>query len=785
MSTNDHAAPGPEDTETAGRRYPLFTSGQTLTRDDLNLLRDFLDGQDQVLGRAMGFGIVSGLIGALSDPDPDGRRKLTVAPGLAVDQHGRLLLLESDSVVEVTTGSADFDFIDPGQGGVTPVLTFQDLDKPAPPCDETGCAGHSAIRVRGASVVLAPGRLRTPRTDFATEPLLRDESPLTIAADGSVQGDFDRLRAAIGNRLTAAGVTLTQPSAKRLAELTISGPLLPAIRQYRAAFLNHVFFAALDVLRVLALNTPSPRDAVPPGVALGWITGGTPTWKPEYRHDLEPPAGLSNALLGSGALDPPTLMLNRLESLIGSYAEPSVPGPDDPPKPPPGKDDFHKCPKGKKAVARLRMNLGLKVECIDVVYPPPRIPDAWRDLYLEEVPLVKGGGHGVIDPVEIDVLYDIDPLDFAQAGVFSLNPALGSDAVATEASVKQFITDRGVKPKVLVRTAAEAHGIEGFSAQGAISLGDTLVLVKDQHGKIVEIGRVANQQVLKSAGGVLANAGSEAKNAAASALKAEQAVGGVMSRVQVLETGLTQLKSGELQEFPALGGLVQQLRNVVTKSDIDVLRQDLRGEVDLRLSAQDTKVDLKLTAQETRAVGRIEQLEERTQNLQSGVQRVGEQVEKFQQSVVESVARVTTVEQVNLALGRNLDKALEAVKISNQRVDDILRPRAVAPRLAEATRLNASMVDFLGTMRRSLVEAAPDDRRDAVRDELAAGEEAFTELGRHIEREQPLTLSHGQELSALVESLVAAAEAARLPDDGLARIRSAADALTERLRGQS
>jgi hypothetical protein len=763
----------------ADRHYPLFTSGQTLTRDDLNLLRDFLDGQDQVLGQAIGFGIVGGLTGTLSAPDTAGKRKLTVAPGLAVDQQGRMLLLEVASEVEDAanaTGNATFDFIDPSQGGVTPVLVFTEEPKPAPPCDQTGCAGHSAIRIRSATAVLATGRLRTPQTDFATESLLREESPLTIAADGSVQGDFDQLRDAIGTRLAAAGVTLSQPSAKRLAELTISGSLLPAIRQYRAAFLNHVFFAALDLLRVLALNTPSPRDAVAPGVALGWITveAGTPTWKPEYRHDFEPPAGLSNALLGSGALDPPTLMRNRLESLIRSYAEPAVPGPQDPPKPPPGKDDFHKCPKGKKVLAKLKMNLGLRVDCIDLVYPPSKIPDDWRNIYLEEVPIVKGPGHGVIDPVEIDVLYDVDPLDFAQAGVFSLNPALGADAGATQASVKEFISDRGVKPDVLVRTAADAHDIEGFSVQGAISLGDTLVLVKDQHGKIVEIGRVTNQQALKSAGGFLVEAGAEAKKAASSALKAEQAAGGVMSQVQVLETSLTQLKSGELTEFPALSVLAQQLKNVVTKNDVDVLRKDLRAEFDLKLTAQDTKV-----------ISKVQVLEEGAKGLQSDIRRVGEHVEKFQQNIVDSVAKVTAVEQVNRELERNVDKALEMVKISHQRVDDILRPRVVTPRSVEATRLNVSMVDFLSAMRRSLVASAPVDRRDAVRDELAGGEQALDELSRHIEGEQPLTVSHGQELSTLVESLVAAADAARLPDDELARIRSAADALTERLRGPS
>ncbi|KAB1148206.1 hypothetical protein F7R91_09905 [Streptomyces luteolifulvus] len=763
----------------ADRRYPLFTGGQTLTRDDLNLLRDFLDGQDQVLARAIGFGIVAGLTGTLGAPDDAGRRKLTVAHGLAVDQPGRMLMLEADSVIEDAanaTGTASFDFVDPAQGGVTPVLVFFEGEPQAPQCDETGCAGHSAIRTRSATVVLAAGRLKTPQTDFATEPLLRDESPLTIDADGSVQGNFDRLRDAIRARLAAAGVTLSQPSAERLAQLTISGALLPAIRQYRAAFLNHVLFAALDLLRVLALSTPSPRDATAPGVALGWITveAGTPTWRPEYRHDFEPPEGLSNALFGSGALDPPTLMLNRLESLVRSYAEPAVPAPQDPPKPAPDKDDFHKCPKGKKALARLRMNLGLKVDCIDLVYPPAQIRDDWRNIYLEEAPVLKGPGHGVIDPVEIDVLYDIDPLDFAQAGVFSLHPALGGKADTTRASIEQFIRDRGVRPDVLVRTQAEAHGIEGFRVQGAISLGDTLVLVKDQHGKIVEIGRVPNQQALKSAGGVLAEVGTEAKNAAASALKAEQAAGGAMSKVQILETSLTHLKSGELTEFPALGGLAQQVANMVTRSDVDVVRKDLRAEFDLKLAAQDTKV-----------VSKVQALEDRTQDLQGDIRRTGEHVEKFQQSILDSVAKVTAVEEVNRELTRNVDKALEMVKISHQRVDDILRPRAVTPRSVEASRLNASMVDFLGTMRRSLVESAPVDRRDAVRAELAGGEEAFDELSRHIERDQPLTVSHGAELSALVESLVAAAEAARLPAGELARLRGAADALTERLRGPS
>ncbi|MFF1509276.1 hypothetical protein [Streptomyces sp. NPDC058326] len=719
MTGKTRARSGPNGTAGGDRPYPCFTGGQVLTHQDLNQLRDFLDGQDRLLGQAIGFGITAGLTGTVSTPDAEGKRQFTVDPGLGIDQPGQVLWLGTavqwpDLAKAIEEAHAappletPFDFIEAGPGGTTPVLVLDDKDKGVPQCGETDCAGHSALKLRVAEVLLVPGRLKSTAADFATEPLL-DEAPLTIQANGDVGGDFDQLRNAVSARLNAVGIELSAAAAQRLSGLALTTSTPLAVGQYRAAFLNHVFFATLDLLRVRALHTPTSRATTRPGIALGWLAteGGVHVWKPAYRHDFEPPVGLANALTGAGPLDAVAQMRNRLESLLLSYNEPTVPGPEVPMKPPPGKGDFHVCPKGEKSLARLRMLLGVKNPCFDVYFPPSKLPDKWRDFYLEEAPFIKGPGHGLMDPVGIDVLYGTDPLDFAQAGVFSLGPALGASAAATAESLKAFITDQGLSPDVQVLTADQARQLKGFSVQGAISLGDKLVLVHDQAGRVVEVGRVPNQQALKSAGGVLA----EAVNAAAGAQQAAQEVAGVQTAVQELKTSLSQLKVSDTTQLQQLATLTARVENVVVKDDLIQLRKDLKGEIAY----------------------------------------AHQQASALQQKVIDAAAQVAGLWNEHTNLKEDVALSLELVKKNDGRVDHLFQYGT--SRFASSESFVPLLGDFLDTLSGALAGA-----------------------------ESSPAVSGSEELVALVEALVAAAEAADRPEAELTRVRHSARTLTALLR---
>ena len=86
--------------------YPVFQEGQTLTRDDLTLLRDFLDDRARQVARAVGFGISCSLDGEIVT---SGGPALVVSPGVAITPSGRHLFSANQNADRITIFARDIE----------------------------------------------------------------------------------------------------------------------------------------------------------------------------------------------------------------------------------------------------------------------------------------------------------------------------------------------------------------------------------------------------------------------------------------------------------------------------------------------------------------------------------------------------------------------------------------------------------------------------------------------------------------------------------------------------
>jgi hypothetical protein len=94
----------------SGTKRPRFFAGRLLTADDLNEEQDYhLDAHRRHLRTLHGVGVVCGL--AVSDGGSDGLT-VVIAPGVAVDAHGRELILARSETVAIPAGSSSPAYIE-------------------------------------------------------------------------------------------------------------------------------------------------------------------------------------------------------------------------------------------------------------------------------------------------------------------------------------------------------------------------------------------------------------------------------------------------------------------------------------------------------------------------------------------------------------------------------------------------------------------------------------------------------------------------------------------------
>jgi hypothetical protein len=571
--------------------YPVFQEGQTLTRDDLNVLRAFLDDRDRLLGRTIGFGISCGLDGSLA------ANALHISPGLAIDQNGDALHLPTEQVVALPPAPAGaFPFVDAGAGGVTALLTIDETVIPAPECDEEGCEGHASVTCRTAKVALVAGRLTGARFDFSSEPLL-GQQPLRIRPSSTVEGAFVALKTAI---LARVGGVLSTEARDKLSSLAIDASDISAVKAYKAAFLNQVLFAALDYLRCTRLLAVTClRSATPAGVALGWLhqVGGAWEWDCSFRHAWEPPAGLSLALVGGRCGDACRLHLDRLEALILTFEVPAAPPATDPPKPGgihPG--DYDVClHRAKSAWGRIR---DLE-ECKIRVFPPPKIEKWPPELWLEPRP----PDEELVYPVHPSDIYEIDRPDFFDGPVIGLEPAFGGAGDGVKDALETVISGTGVEPDVRIVTEAEAVQIPGYAPAGAVSPSDTVLLVVDELGKVDATGHVPAGRAVRNAGTAIPRAVERSATALAEAAAARTEVGTVNTSLGEAKEAIVGLTSFQTE----IAGWQQETRGTLAGLLELTGEAGPLGRVGERVATLESRVETAERAA-TRAGERIDQI---------------------------------------------------------------------------------------------------------------------------------------------------------------------------------
>lgn len=485
-------------------QYPGFVEGQILRSDDLNSVRDYLADRDRTLAQVVGFGIAGGLVGEV------GTGGLLITAGLAIDQRGEALVLPADQTLPLPPTADDvrppFDFVDATVQGFTVVLVRTDVPEPRVPCTETGCSGHSVMHNTGVDLLVVPGRLVPHGTDFSQEQLLT-AVPLTRTPSGGVSGSSVTLRDKIVARV---GDFLPQTTRQRLATMTFAGDK-NAVALAKAAFLNEVLFAALDLLRFKALMDRNVfLETQTPGVVLGWVhpAGGGWAWDCAYRHAWDPQVGVTLALFGGTCGDPAMPWVQRLASIIDTFVPPVIPEDIRPPiivDPPPFICRFH----GKFIHDDCRLKTYPPVEIDpDWIKKWKIIPD-WGDIHVK-----------VPTPVTPEEVYfkDLVPVDF---GLIDLVSVLGSDAQTTKVLLTDVIEKSGVtKAGVDVLSAAEARNTPGFIFDGAAGPADRVVLIKNDAGRVVGTGRVPLTQSVRDLGVQLPEVVGKANVATAQAAEA-------------------------------------------------------------------------------------------------------------------------------------------------------------------------------------------------------------------------------------------------------------------------
>jgi hypothetical protein len=112
-------------------QYPVYADGQTLTATELNTTTSFLKRRDDLLGRAIGFGVNCGLGGTIVGTGT----QVAITTGLAVDQAGEVLAVPKNLVtaLQPSNPAPSYDFIDGAVDGYSIVLEATETAPPPQP----------------------------------------------------------------------------------------------------------------------------------------------------------------------------------------------------------------------------------------------------------------------------------------------------------------------------------------------------------------------------------------------------------------------------------------------------------------------------------------------------------------------------------------------------------------------------------------------------------------------------------------------------------------------------
>lgn len=576
--------------------FPVFVDGQTLTHSELNDLRDFLDSQDHVLGRLIGFGVNCGL-----DVTIDGG-SYVVSPGLAIDQLGRPIMVEEELRLPLDSARSEFDWLTPGSGR-TLVLRLEETIEEAPECDEEGCTRHASLRIRTPILELADGCL--PPSGFTIDGSeLAGVNPLTVTKSSRPSSTGTQLAGRLIQVLSRRG--FSDARLTRVADAAVNQRDIPGAAAWKAAFLNRLYFAVLELLRCEALMSVACfRPTETPGVALGCDSNGR--WDCNRRHAWEPPTGLSLSLLGADCDDPCRLHRLRIEAMIDGFVMPPLPEPDDDPNPG-GGGPYIIC---HRPVAHgwhhIRDDyIRLIDPCIHWEVPPVVIPD-YRFKFDFDREIFVDLSTEVLDIYDV---YggDIDPIE---AGTIGIGLGLGTNPAEASILMERAIqaeagTDFPVN--ILVVSEAEASRLPGYQPDVEAGITDTIVLVEDARGKVAATGRVPVNDTLNVVGPTLDATSAEAAAAVATAGRAESLIGDVQDSVATIGSRTEALDSiingavgepGLIERFGSVESQIRTFGSSVTQGHLDAAVEKAVGDIETRLSGFEVEIQDKLVEQQT------------------------------------------------------------------------------------------------------------------------------------------------------------------------------------------
>lgn len=615
--------------------YAQFMEGQTLTATELNTVMSHAIHRDRLVGRMAGFGINCGLTGSFSG------NTLTIQPGLAVDQRGESMVATSAHDINFgpTTTATLFDFINPGAGGFSVVLRSAYTHTDPTPCSEsTACAGHSATQTLELSYEVVPGQIKGSRFAFASESLLSAE-PIRLSIDSQPLNDFNALRTTLVTRLNNSGAPLVNPALiSKLASVTMPAGDLPGVKGYKAGWLNMVLFATLDLLRCRALmGIDCLKDTETPGVVLGWAERVGPDWffRCTYRHEWEPPKGLTRAFLGGTCDNPCRVFLDALEGILAGYAPP-----DPPPAPTPPATGgggvvipgifVEYCAKGFILQNGKCMLFAHPWEKVPIKYPPPKykIPDP--EIYY------KDQGDWLVNLVFEN--YGQEAWNYFGDGVLDAGGMLGQHVENVEVTLGAAVKEHGGTPSFVRVAEGELGTVGGAIPTLGFSPSDGVALVMNAKGIVTGMGRIPALHSAKQVG-----------TAIPAALAASVKVDGAVEQMSGLAHSVDVAVGDFAQQLDGLDGTFKGLQQQFQSFKGGQFDQSGFGARLNNLESRAQKIDL--------YGERISSLEGRTlmgksvaaMEAASGISAdVGKVLAEFTQSTIEAIRTIKTADNKNL-----------------------------------------------------------------------------------------------------------------------------------------
>ncbi|MGZ8716857.1 MAG: hypothetical protein ACXWYO_07070 [Gaiellaceae bacterium] len=737
-------------------RYPEFKEGQVLSHNDLNLLRDFLYSRTTAQARMLiGFGVACGLRGTVAGGT------LQIAPGIALGQGGRELLVETQRNTTITSLAAatlaTYTGVS-GTDGYTAIHREADAVEPSGgECDEDGCTTHTEIHTLATELVWARGRLGL------TGPMADAIFDLAALPPGATATAFNTLRNALSTRLTGILEAATLDILRGYS--LESGAAAAGRNLIRIGIVNEVLYTAWAYFRCqaqialscLGVAADDPQHAGRPGVALGWLhqTGSAWTFDHRYRHDFQLSRALYTAFAG-GAVDC-AQHLDHMRVLLQQVEVPAPPTGGGTTPPDAGSIDICKAVDWANGRCGTWWNKDLR----------DRLP---YDVFMIDPSKVRGP-HGPYPPEDpgwgTRLIDEISQVDVLNVGLVRTSQFVNTRGDTAKANLTTAITALGLEAKVDVMPVAQLSSTPGFQAGLVVSAGDRIVMGVNTAGAVVSMGSVPTQSALAdvtAVPGIATEARATAQLAMNRVLELEPLARDASLDATTLLRQFDGLKL-EWNQFK-LGMPSETLLDQAGQIAKDVGRLDTRtAQFQRTLDRMQTQLDSKIRKVEVDAKSQIERLRAHVNNADTeitGMVRENRHRVERQRVAVDRMDKETTTVR---------ERVDEIGRATNDRIAEFgnrMDTQAIAIRtgmtIGDATRAKATNESLLGALNAlataAQAAATTGAQKSRVNKLLAQTETHFETLRSGTASPVTLTESAPDAVLGALEGIVGVLEAA-------------------------